>query len=97
MIKCIKCNRGIPNDALLCPYCGTRITDRQRIVEKVYNKSLNNLKQFIIKAPIDIKKTKVINWSREDNDEPSKKPKAFYIIIFTMFITLSIVITFLLF
>lgn len=97
MLKCEKCSRNIPEDARLCPYCGTPITGRQKITEKVYRGTLNNLKQFITKSPIDTKGARVIDWTKHEIKSKPKKPKSFYLIIIIMFITLSVIMALILF
>jgi len=97
-MKCLKCNREIPEDARLCPYCGTSVikgfTDKQREKQKLYSNKFGKLKEFITKSPLDINKSKVLDWSTDYVEQKAKTPPFLYIIVVIIVITISSVILF---
>jgi len=101
IVKCKHCDRDIPFDSTLCPYCGNTFNEFRNLINDQKKKQINmakinETKMELIKNSVRPVKLKMSNMGQSeqlnDNIKISYMPKLIkYLIIFSMFITLLIV------
>lgn len=102
VINCEYCDKEIPEDSLLCPYCGRKFTKFQNLVriQKAKQERMmrtNKMKLKLMKGAFKPVKLQMSNMGQskhfyEETKRGSKSKSIIYLLVFSIFITFIIVL-----
>ena len=82
-MKCKKCGHALSNNSVLCPFCGTLMTEEQLKRRKELNGYNNRYIERLNKLNED-----KIKYKLEENEEPKNIGSSFIIVLIIIIVTI---------